>query len=83
MGNVRTYSWHMAQLTIYVPDRLARKLKRAAAKSRMSVSAYLTELATRALEPQEWPPAFVETFGSWEGPLPRIEDSPPGEPPDL
>lgn len=73
----------MAQLTIYVPDPLARKLKRAAARSRMSVSAYLTELATRALEPQEWPASFVETFGSWEGPLPQIDDPPPDEPPPL
>jgi hypothetical protein len=70
----------VAQLTIYVPDDVARRLKREARRAKKSVSAYLTEIATRRRGAPVWPPGFFELAGSLHGALERPEDPPPEEP---
>jgi hypothetical protein len=69
----------MAQLTIYLPDALEKKLRREARRTKKSVSAYLTEVAARTLQPSAWPTSFWELCGSWSGEFPDIDDPPPDE----
>jgi hypothetical protein len=66
----------MAQVTLYLPDKIAGRLKRAATKSGQSVSAFVTALAARELSPAEWPMSFQRLYGAWEGDL-NIGDDPP------
>lgn len=67
----------MAQLTLYVPDEVADKLKVAAKQSGQSLSRYVTALAERELVPVAWPAAFEQAYGSWEGDFPDCPDPPP------
>jgi len=73
----------VAQITIYVPDAVARRLKREAQRARKSLSAYLTELASRRTAAGRWPPGFLELQGSCKGSLEVPEDLPPDEPAPL
>lgn len=57
----------MAQVTLYLPDKVADRLKRAARKSGQSVSAFVTALAERQLSPGKWPPSLERLYGEWEG----------------
>ena len=70
----------MAQITIYVPDDVAKRLRQAAKRSGKSLSAYLTEAATGRRESREWPDWFFELQGSCKGTLEVPEDPPPEEP---
>jgi hypothetical protein len=70
----------VAQITIYVPERVARKLRREAKKAKKSLSAYLTELAAGQTSSQTWPSWFFELQGSCRGSLAVPEDPPPEEP---
>jgi len=72
----------MAQVTIYLPDDIARQIRAEAKKRRKSLSAYMTQLAREKLHPARWPKAFLDLYGSWQGEFPDIPDSPP-EPVDL
>jgi hypothetical protein len=71
----------MAQVTIYLPDDVARDVKARARRAGKSLSAYLTTLArregSRGARGDDWPKEFWELFGSWEGDFPIPEDRPP------
>lgn len=67
----------MPQLHLYVPEGLAREVKRRAASRGLSVSAFLSDLVQRAVA-DEWPEDFFESIvGGWRGePLERPEQLP-------
>lgn len=67
----------MAQVTLYLPDKIADRLKRAATKSGQSVSAFVTALAARELSPATWPASFEGLYGGWEGDFIVGPDAPP------
>ncbi len=69
----------MAQLTIYLPDEIEKKVKDEARRARLSVSAYISSLATHRLAPRRLPEHFADLYGSWEGEFPEIEDRAPEE----
>jgi hypothetical protein len=69
----------MPQVTIYLPDDVAARLRREAKKAGRSLSAYIANLATRKPERNGWPTGFSKLYGSWRGNFPEIEDSPPEE----
>lgn len=70
-------------MTLYLPDDLAARLRAEAKKARRSLSAYVSELASRRLTPGQWPRGFGRLFGSWQGNFPPIEDLPEDEIDDL
>jgi predicted CopG family antitoxin len=73
----------MAQLTIYLPDDVERKVRADARRAKKSVSAFITELATQKktkLTDAAWARQVAKLYGSWEGRFPNIEDPPPDEP---
>lgn len=67
----------MAQVTLYLPDKIADRLKRAATKSGQSVSAFVTALAERELSPGKWPASLERLYGAWEGDFIVAPDAPP------
>lgn len=67
----------MAQLTIYIPDELAERLKAKAKREGRSVSAFIVEITRDALAPDAWSQAFVDLYGSCEGELSAPDDAPP------
>jgi len=67
----------MAQVTLYLPDKIAGRLKQAARKSGQSVSAFVTALAERELSPSEWPSSLERLYGAWEGDFVVGPDAPP------
>lgn len=67
----------MAQVTLYLPDKIAGRLKQAAKKSGQSVSAFVTALAERELTPAKWPASLERLYGSWEGDFIVGPDAPP------
>lgn len=59
----------MAQLHLYVPDRLASILRKRAHSHGTSLSRYLAELVSRDLR-EDWPDGFFEeVIGGWKGEL--------------
>jgi hypothetical protein len=70
----------MAQVTIYLPDKLEKAIKAEARRSHQSLSAYMATLAAGKLRPRRWPRKFAELFGSWEGTFPEMADQLPDEP---
>ncbi|MBI2605122.1 MAG: ribbon-helix-helix protein, CopG family [Deltaproteobacteria bacterium] len=73
----------MAQLNVYLPEDLKEKIQSRAKAEGKSISAYLTEIVRREIEPKAWSPEFIATFGSWEGDFPEIEDLEPEKRDDL
>jgi hypothetical protein len=69
----------MAQVTIYLPDELAERLRREAKKAGLSLSAYIASLATRKPGRSRWPAGFERLYGSWEGAFPEIDELPPDQ----
>lgn len=68
----------MAQITIYMPDAVAREVKLQARRAKKTVSGYLVSLATeRTRGKKRWPKQFLATYGSWEGKFPALDDPPP------
>ena len=69
----------MAQVTIYLPDEVARDVRARAKRAGMSLSAYVTALAsqTSRAAAREWPKDFLKLLGSWEGAFPVPDDPPP------
>ena len=70
---------NVAQITLYVPDNVARKLKADARKAKKSLSAYIADLAAGRRERRAFPKWFFELAGSSEGTLDVPEDPPPDE----
>lgn len=73
----------MAQVTIYLPDKLEKAIKAEARRSHQSLSAYLAGLAAGKLKPARWPSGFARLYGAWEGPFPAVEDEVPDQPGEL
>jgi predicted CopG family antitoxin len=71
----------VAQVTIYVPDDVARRLRRDARRARKSVSAYIVDLIQQRERHGDWPSDFARLFGSCD--LPAVDDEPPEETPPL
>lgn len=71
------YTCRVAQITLYLPDKIAGRLKKAAMKSGQSVSAFVADLAARELSPGAWPASFEHLYGAWEGDFPVAPDKPP------
>jgi hypothetical protein len=69
----------MAQLTIYLPDNVLVRLRREAKRAGTSLSAYVTQLATRSQRKSGWPRSFASLFGACRGELPDVEDAPAEE----
>jgi hypothetical protein len=53
----------MAKITIYLPDDVERKARRAARQSRLSISRWIAEGVKRNLG-DTWPPEFLAALGS-------------------
>ena len=73
----------MAQLTIYLPDDVEKKVRREARRAKKSVSAFIADLATKKEGRQSdaaWARQVSRIYGSWVGDFPEIEDPPPDEP---
>ncbi len=70
----------MAQVTIYLPDDLEKKVRQEARRARKSLSAYMADMAAGRLQKRsQWPRGFTELFGSWEGEFSSPGDAPPDE----
>jgi hypothetical protein len=69
----------MAQVTIYVPDEIAARIRRDARKAGQSVSAFIVSLTSPRRARGGWPRGFEKLYGSWEGEFPEIDDPPPGD----
>lgn len=67
----------MAQITIYLPDDVAREVRQKARASHMSVSSYFARLAGASSREITWPEGFADLFGSCSLSVP--EDPPPEE----
>ena len=65
----------MAQVTLYLPDDVATRIRREAKRAGQSLSAYVTALARRDVAPSQWPASFQKLYGSWEGDF-DIPDNP-------
>ena len=76
--HIYTYTFHMAQITLYLPDAVAARIRNEAKRSGKSLSAYMAELATGGVPASGWPVGFARLYGSCELP-PAIEDAPPAE----
>ena len=70
---------NVAQITLYVPDVVAKKLRADARRAKKSLSAYVSELAAGRRE-RGFPKWFLELEGSCKGTLVVPDDSPPDEP---
>lgn len=70
----------MPQITLYLPEDVAREVKRLAREAHMSVSAYMTELARQAIQPGDWRQQLDALYGSCT--LNDVEDLPVQERPD-
>lgn len=70
---------YVAQITFYVPDEVARRLRREAKRAGKSLSAYLTEVVTDERTSRAFPEGFLELEGSCRGTLQRPDDPPPEE----
>jgi hypothetical protein len=67
----------MAQVTIYLPDRIASTAKQRAKRAGKSMSAWIAELLERELGAREWPKALVDLLAHGKGDVVEPEDPPP------
>ena len=70
---------NVAQITLYVPDAIAKKLRADARRAKKSLSAYVTELAA-GRRSSGFPKWFLELDGGCKGTLVTPDDPPPDEP---
>ncbi len=57
----------MQHLSCYVPDWVAKKVRRKAKEAQLPVSRYLVQLIEREVT-NEWPDGYADLFGAWQGP---------------
>lgn len=72
----------MTQLNFYVSDLIEKKIRAAAKKRKMTVSAYVAEIVKKeisAVSNTEWDEKFFSLAGSWEGSFDQPERLPPQE----
>ena len=67
----------MAQITIYLPDDMAQRIKREARRRRKSVSAFIADLATQRSPTSSWSKEILTLQGRCKGSLDAPEDPPP------
>jgi hypothetical protein len=75
-------AYDMAQLTIYLPDEVEKRVRRDARRAKKSVSAYIADLATSRegrLTEAAWAKEVARLYGSWVGAFPELDDPPPDE----
>lgn len=53
----------MAQLTVYIDEKTRRRIERAAREGDVSVSQWVKEKLTEALE-RDWPAGYFDLFGT-------------------
>jgi Ribbon-helix-helix protein, copG family len=53
----------MPQLTVYLDEKTRRRIEKAAREGDVSVSQWVKEKLTQALE-RDWPPGYFELLGS-------------------
>jgi hypothetical protein len=70
----------MAKLTIYLPDEVERKARKAAKENRTSVSRWIADEVKRKLD-RSWPPEFLAAAGSCPD-FPSLEELRKGHGPD-
>jgi len=58
-----TYTYYMAQLTIYLPDNLLKKITSLAKKESESISSWVKNRILNSIE-DSWPEDYFELFGS-------------------
>lgn len=66
----------MAQLTVYLDEKIRRQIERAAREGSVSVSRWVKEKLTEALE-RDWPTGYFDLFGS----LKDVDFARPEQPP--
>lgn len=72
----------VAQVTIYLPDPIAKRLRAAARKARKSLSSYVADLLQPPrTQDSPWPDGFFDLAGSTT--IEPADDPPPPEPPGL
>lgn len=61
----------MSQMNVYVPDKIAKEIRKNAKKLGKSISRFLTDILSRHMEPQSaWHPDFFsKVVGKWQGDL--------------
>lgn len=69
-----TYTWAVAQVTIYLPESVEKAVRREAKRARKSVSAYIADLARAQVSQSTWPDEFGRLYGSWHGKFPDVVD---------
>jgi metal-responsive CopG/Arc/MetJ family transcriptional regulator len=70
----------MAQLNVYVPDKLAEEIRKMAKREGKSLSAFLVDLVRQRLGGERWPKGFfTEVVGRWKGEFPEVKRPPPEE----
>lgn len=62
----------MGQVTIYLEDRIERKMKSAAKSDKLSISKWIAGVIEEKVS-NEWPLSVVELFGAWED-FPTVEE---------
>jgi hypothetical protein len=70
----------MAQVTLYLDDETAERMKKAARAAGLSRSQWLARLVREQVDDQ-WPAAVREMAGAWPD-FPLAEDLRAGQPPD-
>lgn len=63
----------MAQLTIYLDDETAARMKQAAREAGVSRSHWVAEVI-REKTSAEWPESLRRAIGTWEDDFPRAEE---------
>ena len=64
---------YMAQINIYVPPTLERKIRREARLRKKSLSAYVAGLLREAVDRKRWKEDFfTRVIGRWKGDFPSL-----------
>jgi len=73
----------MAQVTIYLPGRLAAATRKHARRSGKSVSAWIADVLERETGARTWPAALLDVLGRGGADLVEPDDPPPEDPEPL